>query len=41
MALAERGALDRYGVEVLGADIEAIRRGEDRLLFKQAMEESA
>jgi len=39
IALAERGALDRYGVEVLGADIDALRLGEDRLLFKQAMEE--
>src|SRR6202030_3369071 len=34
IALAERGALSRYGVEVLGADIDALRLGEDRLLFK-------
>jgi len=39
IALAERGALARWGVEVLGADIDALRLGEDRLLFKQAMEE--
>jgi carbamoyl-phosphate synthase large subunit len=39
IALEERGALERYGVEVLGADIDALRLGEDRLLFKQAMEE--
>ena len=39
VALEERGALARYGVEVLGAGIEALRLGEDRLLFKQAMEE--
>ncbi len=39
MALDERGALARYGVEVLGASIDALRLGEDRLLFKQAMEE--
>jgi carbamoyl-phosphate synthase large subunit len=39
IALEERGALARYGVEVLGAGIEALRLGEDRLLFKQAMEE--
>ncbi|HEX9945736.1 MAG TPA: carbamoyl-phosphate synthase large subunit [Thermoanaerobaculia bacterium] len=39
IALDERGALARYGVEVLGAGIEALRLGEDRLLFKQAMEE--
>jgi carbamoyl-phosphate synthase large subunit len=39
IALEERGALERYGVEVLGANIAALRLGEDRLLFKQAMEE--
>jgi carbamoyl-phosphate synthase large subunit len=39
LALAERGVLERLGVEVLGADVGALRLGEDRLLFKQAMEE--
>jgi carbamoyl-phosphate synthase large subunit len=39
IALADRGALERYGVEVLGAAIDALKLGEDRLLFKQAMEE--
>src|SRR5262245_45477893 len=39
IALGDRGALDRLGVEVLGAGIEALQLGEDRLLFKQAMEE--
>jgi carbamoyl-phosphate synthase large subunit len=39
IALHERGALERYGVEVLGAGIDALRLGEDRLLFKEAMEE--
>jgi carbamoyl-phosphate synthase large subunit len=39
IALSERGALERYGIEVLGANIDALRLGEDRLLFKQAMEE--
>src|SRR3954464_5432939 len=39
VALDERGALARYGVEVLGASIDALKLGEDRLLFKQAMEE--
>jgi carbamoyl-phosphate synthase large subunit len=39
IALEERGALARFNVEVLGADIDALRLGEDRLLFKQAMEE--
>ncbi|MFL6103471.1 MAG: carbamoyl-phosphate synthase large subunit [Actinomycetes bacterium] len=39
LALDERGALKRLGVEVLGANVDALRLGEDRLLFKQAMEE--
>jgi carbamoyl-phosphate synthase large subunit len=33
--LHERGVLDRYNVELIGADIEAIRRGEDRQRFKE------
>ena len=32
--LHERGVLQRYGVELIGADIEAIQRGEDRQVFK-------
>jgi carbamoyl-phosphate synthase large subunit len=39
LALDERGTLERYGVEVLGADVDALRLGEDRQLFKAAMEE--
>ncbi len=39
VALAESGALEKYDVEVLGAGIEALQLGEDRLQFKQAMEE--
>ncbi len=34
MALDERGVLAAYGVELIGADIEAIQRGEDRQRFK-------
>ena len=34
VALYENGALDRYGVELIGADFEAIQRGEDRQKFK-------
>jgi carbamoyl-phosphate synthase large subunit len=34
VALHEAGVLDKYGVELIGADIDAIRRGEDRQLFK-------
>src|SRR5216683_813293 len=35
--LAEAGVLDKYGVELIGANIEAIKKAEDRLLFKDAM----
>jgi carbamoyl-phosphate synthase large subunit len=35
--LAETGILERYGVELIGAKIEAIKKAEDRLLFKDAM----
>ncbi|MGH3687782.1 MAG: carbamoyl-phosphate synthase large subunit [Pseudonocardiaceae bacterium] len=37
VALHERGVLARYGVELIGADIEAIQRGEDRLKFKDVV----
>ena len=37
MELHEKGILERYGVEMIGAKPEAIRKGEDRELFKQAM----
>ncbi|MEX2504475.1 MAG: carbamoyl-phosphate synthase large subunit, partial [Egicoccus sp.] len=37
--LYESGVLDEYGVEVLGADLEAIQTAEDRLKFKDAMSE--
>ncbi|MBL8296679.1 MAG: carbamoyl-phosphate synthase large subunit [Bryobacterales bacterium] len=39
VALAEAGILDKYGVELLGAKLDAIKKGEDRLLFKDAMRE--
>src|ERR1041384_1815533 len=35
--LAESGVLDRYGVELIGAKLDAIKKAEDRLLFKDAM----
>jgi carbamoyl-phosphate synthase large subunit len=34
VALYERGVLEKYNVELIGADIGAIQRGEDRQLFK-------
>ena len=39
MVLADRGVLDAYGVEVIGANAEAIATAEDRERFKAAMEE--
>lgn len=36
--LAEAGVLEKYGVEMIGCDLEAIRKGEDRKLFAEAME---
>ena len=38
VALAESGVLERYGVELIGAKLHAIKVSEDRLLFKEAME---
>ncbi len=38
MALHERGVLERYNVELIGADVEAIQRGEDRLKFKEIVQ---
>jgi carbamoyl-phosphate synthase large subunit len=37
--LAESGALDKYNVELIGAKLNAIKVAEDRLQFKQAMDE--
>ena len=36
--LAEQGVLDRYGVKVIGVQVDAIQRGEDRIAFKQTMQ---
>ncbi len=39
LALAESGALEKYGCRLIGASAEAIRMAEDRELFKVAMQE--
>ena len=39
MALAAAGVLEKYGVELIGASIEAIDRGENRQEFKQIVED--
>lgn len=38
MALYEEGILQKYGVELIGAKAEAIRKGEDREAFQEAMQ---
>src|SRR4051795_11667020 len=40
MALHDHGILDKYGVELIGAKVEAIRRGEDRQIFKDLVIEA-
>src|SRR5215204_6292733 len=39
VVLHERGVLDKYGVELIGASIEAIERGENRESFKRIVNE--
>ena len=39
VALADAGVLEKYDVKLIGASIEAIKVGEDRLLFRDAMKE--
>jgi len=36
--LYRKGVLDKYGVKVIGVNVDAIERGEDRLAFKATME---
>ena len=38
IALAENGTLAKYGVEMIGASLESIKKAEDRQLFKDAMD---
>jgi carbamoyl-phosphate synthase large subunit len=40
VALAERGVLKKHNVELIGAKLEAIKKAEDRELFKAAMDEA-
>jgi carbamoyl-phosphate synthase large subunit len=36
--LARSGILKKHGVKVIGVDVDAIERGEDRIAFKESME---
>ena len=38
MSLAKKGILDKYGVKVIGVNLDAIERGEDREIFKETMQ---
>ena len=40
VAVAERGTLEKYDVDLIGADVEVIKRAEERDLFKAAMEQA-
>ncbi|MFS0852090.1 carbamoyl-phosphate synthase large subunit [Microbacterium sp. 179-I 3D4 NHS] len=40
MALDERGILAKYGVELIGAKVDAIKKGEDRQIFKELVIEA-
>ena len=38
ISLAENGTLEKFDVQLIGADLEAINKAEDRLLFRNAMD---
>lgn len=40
MALHDRGILEKHGVELIGAKVDAIRKGEDRQIFKELVIEA-
>ena len=40
LAVAESGALEKYGVQLIGARADVIRRAEDRIEFKECMEKA-
>ena len=40
LALSENGVLERYGVELIGANLTSIKTAEDRLLFNEALQKA-
>ncbi|MBI5701078.1 carbamoyl-phosphate synthase large subunit [Candidatus Saganbacteria bacterium] len=40
IGVAETGILEKYKIEMIGADVEAIKKAEDRELFKKAMQDA-
>ena len=40
LALSENGVLEKYGVQLIGANLKAIKAAENRMLFRETMQES-
>ncbi|HEX6271142.1 MAG TPA: carbamoyl-phosphate synthase large subunit, partial [Anaerolineales bacterium] len=40
LALSENGVLEKYGVQLIGAKLDAIKAAEDRLLFRETMQKA-
>ena len=40
LALSENGVLEKYGVQLIGANLKAIQAAEDRLLFRETMQKA-
>ncbi len=40
LALSENGVLEKYGVQLIGAKLSAIKAAEDRLLFRETMQKN-
>jgi len=40
LALSENGVLEKYGVQLIGANLKAIKAAEDRLLFRETMQKA-
>ncbi len=40
LALSERGVLEKYGVKLIGASLQAIRIAEDRMLFRETLQKA-
>src|SRR5512143_1195322 len=40
LALSENGVLEKYGVQLIGAKLTAIKAAEDRLLFRETMQKN-
>ena len=40
LALSENGVLEKYGVQLIGANLNAIKAAEDRMLFRETMQKA-